>query len=173
MDWRIIFPIMYIAVLLILGWILWPIFIGAIYVPTPKKYVEKMLELADLHESDVLYDIGSGDGRIILEAAEKLGVSAVGIEADPLRVLWSKLKIARSKNRDKIKVKWGNFYNVDLRNATVVTVFQGETVNSKLKEKFERELKPGTRIVSYTYQFYGWKMERKHPNAQVYLYIRS
>ena len=172
MDWTIIFPIIYITILAFLGWIIWPALIGAIFVPTPKLKVEQMLELADLKTTDILYDIGSGDGRIIIEAARKYGVKAVGIEADPLRVLWSKLRIIKAKCRDRVIVRWGNFFRADIKDATVVTVFQSETINYKLKKKFENELEPGTRIVSYTYPILGWRLEKKHPNARIYLYIR-
>lgn len=171
MDWTILLPIAYFSVLGFLLWIVWPIFIGAIFLPTPPDVVEKMLALAEVKEGDVLYDIGSGDGRIILEAAEKHGAYAVGVEADPIRVLWSRIRIRRSPACEKLRVIWGDFFKTNVANATVVTIYQGESINNRLKEKFENELKPGTRIVSYSFKFQGWEPKMKHPETDIYLYI--
>ena len=86
MDWIILLTVAYFLVLGFLLWLIWPIFIGAIFLPTPPDVVEKMLTIAEVGEGDVLYDLGSGDGRIILEGTKR-GARAVGVEADPIRVL--------------------------------------------------------------------------------------
>jgi 16S rRNA A1518/A1519 N6-dimethyltransferase RsmA/KsgA/DIM1 with predicted DNA glycosylase/AP lyase activity len=132
--------------------------------------VAKMLEMAGVNENDILIDLGSGDGRIILEAAKKYQANAVGIEADPLRVFLSRLRIRLNDLEDKVDVVWGNFFKTDLSKATVVTVYQGEWINNKLKTKFEKELDPRTRIVSYSFTFDGWKPLKKDPESDVYLY---
>jgi len=151
-------------------WIIWPIFIGAIFLPTPPEVVSKMLQLAEVRVGDVLYDIGSGDGRIILEAAKR-GAMAVGIEADPIRVLWSRIRAKRSPEHDRLHIVWGDFFKVSVSNASVVTVYQGESINNRLREKFDAELKPGVRIVSYSFTFEGWKSVKKHSDANIYLYV--
>jgi SAM-dependent methyltransferase len=169
-DFTILLPIAYFLVLGFLLWLIWPIFIGAIFLPTPYDVVEKMLSIADIREGDVLYDLGSGDGRIIIGAAE-LGAQGVGIEADPIRVLWSRLRAWRNPNHDRLRVIWGDFFNTSVSEATVVTVYQGESINNRLREKFESELRPGSRVVSFSFKIEGWELVKKHPNANVYLYI--
>ena len=167
MDWTPLLVAAYFLVLGFLFWLIWPIFIGAIYLPTPMDVVVKMLNIAEVGEGDVVYDLGSGDGRIIIEAARR-GASAVGVEVDPIRVLWARLK-ARSFG-SRVKVIRGDFFKTPLTGATVVTVYQGESINNRLRAKFEAELPPGTRIVSFDFKFEGWEPEKRHPDAKVYLY---
>jgi cyclopropane fatty-acyl-phospholipid synthase-like methyltransferase len=149
---------------------MWPVVIGAIFVPTPMDIVEKMLLLADLKKDDTVIDLGSGDGRIIIEAAKKYGVNAIGIEADPLRLLWSRFRVRANGLENKVNIVWGNFFKTDLSKATVVTVYQGQGINNKLVSKFEKELEPGTRVVSYSFTFDGWNPIKKDPDSSVYLY---
>ena len=130
-----------------------------------------MLELAKVDKNDTVIDMGSGDGRIITITAEEFGASAIGIEADPLRVLWSRIRIRRHGLNDKASVIWGNFYNQDLSDTTVVTIYQLEPVNNKLKPKFTSELKPGTRIVSYSFPFKDWTPTETTEDPKIYLHI--
>ncbi len=169
-NWTFIVPLFSIIAALFCVWIIWPTIIGAIYVPTPNKIVGKMLEMAEVKEGDILYDLGSGDGRIIIEAADKYKAKTIGIEADPLRVLWSRTKIRSRKGQDRINVIWGNFFKFDLSEATVVTVFQGQGINRKLIDKLEEELKPGTRVVSYSYSFDGWEPTKIESDSKIFLY---
>ena len=170
MDWAILLPVVYFLVLGFLLWLIWPIFIGAIFLPTPQDVVEKMLSIADVVEGDVVYDLGSGDGRIIIGAAER-GARGVGVEVDPIRVLWSRLKARRSPAHDRIRVIWGDFFKNSVAEATVVTVYQGESINNRLRDKFEAELRPGSRVVSFSFKFEGWEPAAKHPDADIYLYL--
>jgi precorrin-6B methylase 2 len=169
-DWTFIIGFAYFLVLGFLLWLIWPIFIGAIFLPTPPDIVEKMLTIADVSEGDILYDLGSGDGRIILEGAKR-GARAVGVEADPIRVFWSRLRARRSPAYHLVRVIWGDFFKTSIAEATVVTVYQGESINNRLKEKFNDELKPGTRVVSHSFTFEGWEPIKKHPDTNVYLYV--
>ena len=162
----VIFTLIGIVVL----WTVWPLIIGAAFIPTPIKTVRKMLDLADLKENDFLIDLGSGDGRIVIEAAKNYKAHALGIEADPLRVFWSRLKIRSNNIADKVEVIWGNFFSINLSKATVITVFQGIEINNRLKTKFEEELEPGSRVVSYSFKFDGWVPFKKDPDLEVYLY---
>jgi len=167
-----------IALILILGtiigfgvWIYWPeLFIGAGWSPTPLKTVRKMLQMAKVKSDDLLYDLGCGDGRIIKMATSEFGAKAVGIEADPLRFLFSLIRIKITKAGKKAKVIWGNFFNINLEKATVITVFLSREVNEKLKEKFQKELRPGTRIISYYWVFPGWRISEIDESHQIYLY---
>jgi len=169
-NWTILLPFAYFLVLGFLLWLVWPILIGAIFLPTPLDVVEKMLSIADVGKGDVLYDLGSGDGRIIIEAAER-GARGVGVEADPIRVIWSRFKARRNPAHERLRVIWGDFFKTSISEATVVTVYQGDSINNRLREKFEAELKPGSRVVSFSFIFEGWEPTKKHPDANVYLYI--
>lgn len=153
-----------------MGWIYWPEIIGAGWSPTPMENVKKMLKIAEVGKDDVVYDLGCGDGRIIAIAAGEFGVRAVGIEADPLRFLFSFVRIKISGLGNKVKVIWGNFFHVNLEEATVVTVFLSNKANRKLKEKLQRELSPGTRIISYCWIFDGWKPVKTDPSSHLYMY---
>lgn len=162
----------YIFLIAILGliWILWSELIGAGFQPTSKKLVDKMLEMVEIGSGDVLYDLGSGDGRIVMEAVKRYGVTAVGIEADPLRVLWSRMFIFFYRIQNKTKIKWGNFFNEDISEATAVTLFLGDKANQKLKEKLIKELKEGTPVVSYVWTFDGWTPTKVDRKDRIYLY---
>ena len=156
--------------LLISIWITWPVIIGAAFIPTPHKIVNKMLEIAEIKEEDTLYDLGSGDGRIIIEAANRYKSKAIGIEVDPIRVLWSRSRIRYKNIQERVHVIWGNFFNSDLSEASVITIYQGQGINNKLMDKLEKELKPGTRIVSYSFTFDGWTPVKEESDSSIYLY---
>jgi phospholipid N-methyltransferase len=152
-------------------WVIWTDIIGAGWEPTSKILVRKMLEIAEVNSEDILYDLGSGDGRIIIEAARKYHANAIGIEADPLRYIWSKLMILLYGVNQKVKVIWGNFFNKDITNATVVTLFLSSKANQQLKTKLQNELKPGTRIVSYYWTFHEWEPVKEDKKDKIYMYI--
>jgi len=169
-------PVLIISLILavigiIMIWIFWSSIIGAGWEPTSRKRVKKMLEMAKVGSDDILYDLGSGDGRIVIDAAKKCNARAVGMEADPLRVLWSRLTILLSGLSSRAKIVWGNFFNQNISEATVVTLFLSDTANQKLKLKFQEELKPGTRIVSYVWTFEGWEPVKEDKIDEIYLYI--
>jgi predicted RNA methylase len=108
-----------------------------------------MLELAHVGPSDVVYDLGSGDGRIPITAAEKFGARGVGIEIDPLMVNQAEGNRARSPARDRVTFITGDLFDADLTPATVVTLFLYPWMNERLIPKFRRELRSGSRIVSH------------------------
>jgi len=151
-------------------YLIYPSFLGAVYVPTPMKRVRRMLEIANVGPDDVVYDMGSGDGRIIITAALEYGAKAVGLEADPIRVFYTKLKILRNNLEDRVKVLRANFFNVSMRDATVVTVYQGPEINLRLMKKFKEELEPGTRVVSFFFTFEGYEPVMVDEKNQIYLY---
>ena len=106
-----------LIIVIIAIWTMWPSVIGAVFVPTPMDVVGKMLEIADVNENDTLIDLGSGDGRIILEAAKAYDANSVGIEADPFRVFWSRSRIRSNDLEEKVEVIWGNFFRTDCARA--------------------------------------------------------
>jgi len=151
--------------------ILWSAFLGAGWEPTSGRKVRRMLEMSEAGPSDDVYDLGSGDGRIIVEAARTFGARAVGVEADPFRVLYSKISVASRNLRDRVKVVWGNFFRVDLKEATIVTLFLTQGTNRRLKPKLLAELKPGTRVVSSVWTFDDWAPAARDPQNKLTLYV--
>ena len=170
MDPNLINILIIVIISLIVIWIMWSSLIGAGFEPTSMKLVHKMLEMAEIGPDDVLYDLGSGDGRIVIEAVKNYNASAVGIEADPIRVLWSRMFLLRNGIKDKSKIRWGNFFKEDITEATAVTLFLGGKTNQKLKTKLVKELKPGTVIVSYIWKFHGWNPIKIDHDNEIYLY---
>lgn len=170
MDLFLIDALIIIIISLIIIWIMWSAVIGAGFEPTSRNLVTKMLEMAEIGPDDVLYDLGSGDGRIVIEAVKTYGANAVGIEADPIRVLLSRAFLLFNGIQDKSKIKWGNFFNEDIVDATAVTLFLGGKTNQKLKEKLVKELKPGTNVVSYIWTFHGWTPIEVNYQDKIYLY---
>jgi predicted RNA methylase len=152
-------------------WIVWSAVVGAPWLPTPKKRVKAMLDIADVGPDDVVYDLGSGDGRIIVMAAKDYGATAVGIEIDPIRYHWSKLNIRRHRLRSKVKVLRHNFFKMDLSEATVVTLYQGHEINKKIRDKLMEDLKPGARVVSYRFILTGWEPIKTNEESSTFLYV--
>lgn len=118
---------------------------------TNGKTARIMCRLAKISSKDIIYDLGSGDG-IALITASKLGAKGVGIEIDPLRVWISKILILNQGAKDKIKIRKDNFFNIDLSEATVIFAYLIPKTLARLKPKFLKELKPGTRIVTFVYK---------------------
>ena len=132
-----------------------------IYVPTPQPVVEAMLQVANVTKSDVVYDLGSGDGRIPVTAALKYGAHAVGIDIDPERIAEANENVAKNKVGNLVKIVQGDLFEQDLSPATVVTLYLLPSLNVKLMPKLMKELKPGTRIVSHAFDMGDWKPEKE------------
>src|SRR6516164_372531 len=122
-----------------------------IYVPTPQSVVGAMLELAQVKASDTVYDLGSGDGRIVITAAKKYGARGVGIEIDPALVRKARDNAVAAGVSDRVRFVNQNLFATDLRPATVVTLYLLQSINERLRPKLVRELKPGSRIVSHVF----------------------
>jgi len=151
-------------------WKYWTLTIGAGFDPAPMDKVHKMLNIARVRADDVVYDLGCGDGRILVTAARKFGARAVGIEIDPFRFLFALCMKMLSGRSGLIKLKFGNLFKINISTATVVTLFLYGPTNNRLKEKLSRELKPGTRIVSYIWRFDDWELTDFLPEDRIYLY---
>ena len=122
-----------------------------IYVPTPQPVVEAMLELAQVKKTDVVYDLGSGDGRIVITAAKKYGATGVGIEIDPALVKKARENAAAARVGSRVRFATQNLFTTDLSKASVVTLYLLQSINERLRPKLVRELKPGTRVVSHVF----------------------
>ena len=132
-----------------------------IYVPTPEEVVDAMLQVAKVTKNDVIYDLGSGDGRIPIAAAKKYGARGVGIDIDPQRVKEANENVQRSGVGDKVKIVQADLFEVNLSEATVVTLYLLPSLNQKLMPKLMKELKPGTRVVSHAFDMGDWKPEQE------------
>ncbi|HZO03259.1 MAG TPA: class I SAM-dependent methyltransferase [Burkholderiales bacterium] len=127
------------------------------YVPTPEKVVEGMLQLAKVGPKDVVYDLGSGDGRIVIAAAKKHGARGVGIDIDPQRIKEARDNARRAGVGDRVEFREGDLFKADISEASVVTIYLLSGVNMQLRPKLLAELKPGTRIVSHAFDMGDWK----------------
>lgn len=122
-----------------------------IFVPTPPEVVDAMLKLANVTAKDVVYDLGCGDGMIVTAAAKEFGAHAVGIDINPVRVKEANERVAKAGVTDKVKILNEDLFEANIGQATVVTLYLLQTLNEKLIPKLNKELKPGTRIVSQTF----------------------
>jgi len=132
-----------------------------IFVPTPQEVVEDMLRLADVKKGDVLYDLGSGDGRIPITAAKKYGVRAVGIDIDPHRISEARANAKKAGVEKQVEFREGDLFAMDFREATVVTLYLLPELNLKLAPRLRAEMKPGTRIVSHQFDMGEWRPDKK------------
>lgn len=126
-----------------------------IYVPTPQPVVDAMLKVAKVGPNDVLYDLGSGDGRIPVTAAQRFGIRAVGIDIDPKRIAEANANAQQAGVTDKVKFIQGDLFQQDLSEATVISLYLLSTLNMKLRPTL-LNLKPGTRIVSHAFAMGDW-----------------
>jgi len=131
------------------------------FVPSPNPVVEKMLEMAQVGPKDVVYDLGSGDGRIVIAAARKYGARGVGIDIDPERIKEARANARKAGVEKKVESRQGDLFDANIGDATVVTIYLLSGINLKLRPKLLSELKPGTRIVSHAFDMGDWKPEKE------------
>jgi precorrin-6B methylase 2 len=131
-----------------------------IYVPTPQPVVDAMLNLAQVKPGDVLYDLGSGDGRIPVTAARRFGVRATGIDIDPVRIREANANAEEAGVTDLVTFKQEDLFKTDFSDATVVTLYLLDSLNEKLRPRLLNELAPGTRIVSHAFRMGDWEPEQ-------------
>ena len=133
-----------------------PLYILAPFVPTPKDVVERMLQIAEVTSRDLVYDLGCGDGRIIITAASKYGARGVGVDIEPYRVAESQSGAKKAGVEDLVTFKLQDAMTMDLSPATVVMLYLVQWSTSKLEPIIRRQVRPGTRIVSHNFGFDGW-----------------
>lgn len=131
------------------------------YVPTPQKVVERMLRMAGVSKHDLVYDLGCGDGRLVITAALKHGARGVGIDIDPARIHDARINARTAKVQQRVKFIVGDLFQADLSQATVVTLYLLPRLNRQLRPQLWRQLSPGTRIVSH-----GFDMGEEWPPDQ-------
>ena len=143
------------------------------FVPTPQEVVEGMLKLANVKPGDVVYDLGCGDGRIVVTAAQKFGARGVGVDINPERIRESNENAKNAGVTDRVKFIEKSFFDADIKEATVVTLYLLSDINLRLKPKLLKELKPGSRIVSHSFDMGDWKPDKEIEvnHRKVYLWI--
>lgn len=144
------------------------------YVPTPSDVVEAMLTLADIHKGDIMYDLGCGDGRIVIAATKQYGARATGIDIDPQRIKEARENAEKEGVADRAKFRQEDLFTTDFHDADVVTLYLLPSVNLKLRPKLEK-LKPGTRIVSHSFDMGDWKPDKTVDvsGRMIYLWVIS
>lgn len=143
--------------ILISLWVLIPALYGLPVVSTKPGRIRKALQLANLRRNDLLYDLGAGDGRVLFMAAREFGARAVGIEVGPVQCMLLWLKITASGLGDQIQIRWADFYKADLHEADVVFVYATSKEVTKLAAHIEKQMKPGSRLVSISADFSEWE----------------
>ncbi|MDX1388002.1 MAG: methyltransferase domain-containing protein [Acidobacteriota bacterium] len=143
------------------------------FLESPEYIVEAMLDLAEVTADDIVYDLGSGDGRIVIAAAATRNATAVGIESDPELIELSNKMAHEAGVTESVRFIEGDFFETDFSEATVVAIYLYPEVNRKLKPLFLEQLAPGTRIVSHRYEIGGWTPDKriKVGDRNVFLYV--
>jgi SAM-dependent methyltransferase len=131
------------------------------YLPTTEPAVQAMLKLAGVKSTDVVYDLGCGDGRIVIAAAKDFGARAVGVDLNPERIQEARSNAKKAGVEDRVRFEEGDLFTADIHDATVVTLFLLTSVNQKLRPKLLADLKPGTRVVSNTFDMGEWKPDKE------------
>jgi SAM-dependent methyltransferase len=144
-----------------------------IYVPTPQEVVHAMLTAAKVTKNDVVYDLGCGDGRIVITAAKEFGARGIGIDIDPQRIKEANENAVKAGVTDKVKFLLQDLFESDFREASVVSLYLLPSLNLKLRPKLLKELKPGSRIVSHAFDMGDWAPEQTIDvdGRTVYLWI--
>lgn len=131
------------------------------YLPTTDEAVQAMLKLADVKSGDVVYDLGCGDGRIVIAAAKNFGAHGVGIDINPERIREARENARKAGVEDLVRFEENDLFQADIHEASVVTLFLLSSVNLQLRPKLLKDLKPGTRIVSNTFSMGDWKPDKE------------
>jgi precorrin-6B methylase 2 len=153
-----------------LVWILVPAFYGLPPVPTKPERVRKALKLANLQPDEILYDLGAGDGRVLIIAARDFSANAVGLEIGPIQCLLIWLRVTTSGFGNQIQVRWGNFYKADLTDADVVFVYATSEEVTKLASHLETQMKKGARLVSISADFSEWEPSVVDEQELIFVY---
>jgi len=142
-----------------------------IFVPTPGEVVDTMLKMAAVTKKDTVYDLGCGDGRIVITAAQRYGARGVGIDIDPDRVSEATENVKKARVADRVRIVRGDLFEADISAATVVTLYLLTDLNLKLRPKLLRDLSPGTRVVSHAFSMGDWTPERTAEIAGTTVYL--
>ena len=159
------------VVVLISGlWLIVPALYGVPWVPTREKRIRRALELVKLQPNETLYDLGAGDGRVLIMAVKDFGAQVVGIEIGPAQCLFGWLRLWISGSREKARIRCGNFYHTKMADADVVFVYLTSSQTLRLQEKLVQELRSGTRVVSIAAEFPNWQPKEVDREMLIFVY---
>jgi SAM-dependent methyltransferase len=151
-------------------WIIVPLITGLPWVPTREQRIRKAFQLAEVRPGEVVYDLGAGDGRVLVAAARDFDARAVGIEISPVHCLIAWIRARLAGVGRQVSVRWGSFYNTDISDADVVFAYMTSRQAARLRPHLETRLKPGTRVVTISSDLDGWQPEQIDRQELVFLY---
>jgi SAM-dependent methyltransferase len=141
------------------------------YLPSPNAVVDAMLKLAGVAPADNVYDLGCGDGRIVIQAAKQYKAHGVGIDINPKRIQEAQANALQARVGPRVRFEQNDLFQADIHDATVVTLYLLPSVNLRLRPKLLKELKPGARIVSHSFDMGDWKPDKELPIEDTVLYL--
>lgn len=167
----VVIILLFLVVILSALWMIVPAFYGPPSVPTQTKRIRKALQLSNLQPGETVYDLGAGDGRVLLIAASEFNANAVGVDVGPVQCLFIKLRALASGYGDKIRVKWGNYFKAELKDADVVFIYATSKETGKLAAHLKKKMKPGSRLVSISADFAEWEPSAIDELDLIFLYV--
>jgi len=160
-----------LGILFISGlWLIVPALYGVPWVPTGEERIRKALELAELQPGETLYDLGAGDGRVLIMAVREFGAKGVGIEIGPAQCTLGILRSWLSGCRQKVRMRCGNFYHADVSDADVVYLYLTSSHTLRLQDKLKQELRPGARVIAIAADFPDWQPSRVDRALLIFVY---
>lgn len=163
----------FIGVIIWFASVLWPFFAGAPWVPMPVQTARRLLQLAQVRPGETVYDLGAGDGRVVILAAHEFGANAVGVEIDPLRAFLAQLAVWAFGVSGRVRIRRANLFHVGLQDADVVVVYLLPKVYEHLVPKLRTELKPGARVVTLIYPIPHWQPATQADTIYLYQQERA
>ena len=171
MFYLVVISFLFAVVILSALWMAVPAFFGPPSVPTRVNRIRKALQLADLQPGETIYDLGAGDGRVLLIAASEFNARAVGVEVGPVQCMLIALRALASGNGDDIHVRWGNYFKADLKDADVVFIYATSRQMGKLAGHLKGQMKPRSRLVSVSADLPEWEPVEVDELELIFLYI--
>ena len=168
---QILFGVLALIIIVVaLLWVLIPAFYGLPPISSKEERIRRALELANPQAGETFYDLGSGHGRVLIMAAKEFGLNAVGVEAGPVQCAVSWVNALRNGVNSKVRIEAGDFYKSNLKDADIIFAYLTSSYGNRLQEKLKRELKPGARVVTVSFDLPDWDVEIFDREQLIYLY---
>jgi SAM-dependent methyltransferase len=159
-----------ILLVLYLLWVIIPGLSGLPWIPTRPLRIRRALELAHITPGEIVYDLGSGDGRVLILAAREFGAQAIGIEISPIHCIVARVKAIFGGLKNKVTIRWASFYKVDFSDADVIFIYMTSREAARLRPYLERQLRSGTRIISISCEIAGWQPVEFNREELIFIY---